>query len=79
MNSILWLRQLGSPGLTYKEGLIVYLAPEQVKDKSLQSLCLDLLQPDGLEQLGGFQAVLRAAVGRHEGQLVFLVRPPALS
>ena len=79
VNVILRLPGPGSLGFTYKDRLIVYLPPEQVKDESLQSLCLDLLRPNGLEQLGGFKAVLRAAVGKHEGQTIFLVHPPTLS
>lgn len=58
---------LGTFGLTYKERFIICLPPEQVKCESLQPLCLDLFQPNGLEHLGGFKAVLRAEVGRYEG------------
>lgn len=56
------LSGLGSFGLTYKEGFIIHLPPERVKCESLQPLCLDLFQPNGLEHLGGFKAVLRAGV-----------------
>lgn len=56
------LSGFGNFGLTYKERFIIRLPPEQVKCESLQPLCLDLFQPNGLEHLGGFKAVLRVGV-----------------
>ena len=60
---VAWAWELWS----HKERFIVSLPPEQVKCESLQPLCLDLFQSNGLEHLGGFKAVLRAEVGRYEG------------
>lgn len=57
-----WGWELGS----YLEGFIVHFLLEQVKCEFLQPLCLDLLQPNGLEHLGGFQAILREGTGRCE-------------
>lgn len=54
-----WAVWVGKFGLTYKERFIIRLPPEQVKCESLQPLRLDLFQPNGLEHLGGFKAVLR--------------------
>lgn len=58
-----WALELG---LTYEEGFIKHLPLEYVKCESLQFLCLDLFQPNGLQHLGGLKAVLRAGIGSHE-------------
>lgn len=64
---MIWGWELGS----YLEGFTIHFPLEQVKCKFHQPLCLDLFQPNSLEHLGGFQAILREGTGRCGRQCIF--------